>query len=550
MIQKQKTVENGTAEKMTAEIIAGTLAKSAMISRKSLVADKKMSDEERAERAYRWLEASFKRHITNFAIEAGRYIIDTFYRGDPCLAFKKNKTKYQPPSLKMLIKKIQETSKSPSKNVPSVSWFYRAVGLASQEMIGEQMGFSTLRILGHSHKMELLNVPKIKQIPADKFDEAIRSIFEQKEKFAKEAVDKDLSVREFRAYIRSQTNGNGKGDRAILDLANLPPRKALEEQDPKKIRALYNDAKQKIEESQKAVRIYGKALNKLGAVWEIVSGSNGNGKGRFQDLTKPGNNVNICSGCKNDCLYCYMKPIFAKFGGKKGKKLPEDWHKWELRPDNVKKKQNLKDGLVCFPSSHDIFPEILDEYLEVLGKLLRAGNEVLIFSKPHVRCIQAILNASTFFKDKILFRFTIGAKDDEILSFWEPNAPNYLERKECLFQVHDRGFRTSVSIEPMLDTSGIKELVSDLEPCVTEDIWLGQMTHLNGIKNWSEKEGFEEQKERIAQGQTPERLAEIYDIFKDNQKIKWNKDTLKVIHKWNEDLHKGKAKKKIKIQAE
>ena len=29
-------------------------------------------------------------------------------------------------------------------------------------------------------------------------------------------------------------------------------------------------------------------------------------------------------------------------------------------------------------------------------------------------------------------RFSIGACDDQILSFWEPNAPNFEERKQCL----------------------------------------------------------------------------------------------------------------------
>jgi hypothetical protein len=63
--------------------------------------------------------------------------------------------------------------------------------------------------------------------------------------------------------------------------------------------------------------------------------------------------------------------------------------------------QQLRDGLVGFPSSHDIFPEILDPYLFVLGKLLRAGNEVLIVTKPNIECISAICAVSQFFKDKL-----------------------------------------------------------------------------------------------------------------------------------------------------
>jgi hypothetical protein len=51
---------------------------------------------------------------------------------------------------------------------------------------------------------------------------------------------------------------------------------------------------------------------------------------------------------------------------------------------------NLYDYM--FPSSHDILPEILDNYLIVLKKLLKAGNSVLIVSKPWPFCIEKITN--------------------------------------------------------------------------------------------------------------------------------------------------------------
>lgn len=93
---------------------------------------------------------------------------------------------------------------------------------------------------------------------------------------------------------------------------------------------------------------------------------------------------------------------------------------------------------------------------------LHAGNKVLVVSKPHLECIRAICERFDLVKDQILFRFTIGACDDQILSYWEPNAPRYDERKQCLFYAYQAGLRTSVSVEPMLDSANIDALISDL----------------------------------------------------------------------------------------
>ena len=294
---------------------------------------------------------------------------------------------------------------------------------------------------------------------------------------------------------------------------------------PDELRRLFNLAMNKVDESQKAVLTYGNALHEFGIVLAEKNGNVVPGKGRFQDWTK--NNVNICTGCKNDCLYCYMKSINAR---NPKMKQPADWHIWEIRTKDVEKAYGLKDGLVGFPSSHDIFPEILDAYLTVLGKLLRAGNQVLIVSKPRIDCIKPICEACHFFKDKIIFRFTIGAMDDEILKLWEPNAPGYEERRACLEFAYDQGFRTSVSMEPMLDTPRIDEQIADLRQFVRKDenIWLGTMNYLKQIKEGA-GDDLTAAIEKVEAGQTVEMLTPIYQKYKDDQLIEWKTDALEKI---------------------
>ncbi len=180
-----------------------------------------------------------------------------------------------------------------------------------------------------------------------------------------------------------------------------------------------------------------------------------------------------------------------------------------------------------FPSSHDITPDNLDAALVVLGKLLRAGNRVLVVSKPHLEVIRAICDQFGDYRKSILFRFTITATSNEILAFWEPGAPTYEERREALAYAFDAGFDTSVSVEPMLDTSNIDQLVADLTPRVSHSIWIGKMNYLGRIK--VDGPEVEAELERIRAGQTDEHICTIYNRYCYNRAIDWKNSIKDVV---------------------
>jgi hypothetical protein len=224
------------------------------------------------------------------------------------------------------------------------------------------------------------------------------------------------------------------------------------------------------------------------------------------------------------------------------------WPLERIRMHDVNRKHKRYKGRVMFPSSHDITPTNLDACMTVLKKLLAAGNDVLIVSKPHLDCIRTICNAFELYRDEfrvvrcddqpdlfdeyrlfqIVFRFTIGAVDDRILKFWEPNAPAYEERKAALKYAFDAGFQTSVSAEPMLDAKNIDSLVSDLMPHITDSLWIGEMNHIGRFSKYA---GTRIQKElnRIRAGQTPRAIQKIYDRYKDNPMIKWKNGIKKIV---------------------
>ena len=166
--------------------------------------------------------------------------------------------------------------------------------------------------------------------------------------------------------------------------------------------------------------------------------------------------------------------------------------------------------------------------MAALGKLLAAGNQVLIVSKPHVECIKRMCVDFTQYRQSILFRFTIGALDSAILKFWEPGAPPFEERLASLQHAFDAGYRTSVSAEPMLDMPHAVELFHRLSPFVTDRVWIGKMNRpRNCIADWQR---IDTEIRQIEANQTVERLLAIYKALKDEPKVAW-KDTFSAVIK-------------------
>lgn len=187
-------------------------------------------------------------------------------------------------------------------------------------------------------------------------------------------------------------------------------------------------------------------------------------------------------------------------------------------------------GTIMFPSSHDITPVNLDSSIIFLEKLLFVGNNVLIVTKPHFEVITVICERFSEFKENILFRFTIGSTNSDILKYWEPNAPDYRERKSCLIYAFNNGFKTSVSCEPMLDSNTI-ELVKELEPYITDAIWIGKVNNLNLILSMN---GFNDnatlyKAKELLSFQTDDNIKRLYSQLANNPKVKWKESIKKVV---------------------
>lgn len=239
-------------------------------------------------------------------------------------------------------------------------------------------------------------------------------------------------------------------------------------------------------------------------------------------------NINFVEGCLHNCLYCYSKEMAIRFH----RKTSHTWKNESINKIRVNKEYSKYKGVIMFPSSHDITPKNVDDAISILKKLLRAENQVLVVSKPHLECIKKICDECKKYKNQILFRFTISSTNDEVLKFWEPGAPDFNERISCLQFAFKRGFNTSVSCEPMLDDN-IEAVIEKTQPFVTETIWIGKINFLlrrlkmNGVTGGI----YLTAANNLIASQNDQRIIMLHNKYKDNPKIKWKESIIKVISK-------------------
>ena len=239
-------------------------------------------------------------------------------------------------------------------------------------------------------------------------------------------------------------------------------------------------------------------------------------------------NENYISGCAHDCRYCYSKEMAIRFKRKKA----STWQDEKINKNKLSGNAKKYDGKVMFPSSHDITPTNLDSSIFYLEKLLSVDNDILLVTKPHLKVIERICEDLEIYRNKILFRFTIGALDSKILKFWEPHAPAFDERFRSVVFAAESGFKTSISVEPMLDdVDNTIKLVERLLPYVADSIWLGKPNFL--LRRL--KINSEDNPKVIAKAKQLENwfadseINRLYQRFKTNKKVKWKESIKKVI---------------------
>jgi DNA repair photolyase len=236
-------------------------------------------------------------------------------------------------------------------------------------------------------------------------------------------------------------------------------------------------------------------------------------------------NVNIQDGCEHDCRYCYAKTMAIRFK----RMTATSWAEPRLREHDMNRGFTKRSGRIMFPTAHDITERNIDACLIVLKRMLTAGNELLIVSKPCMPCVTRLCDELAPFRSQILFRFSIGSASDAVLKFWEPGAPTFKKRLACLKAAFLNDFQTSVSCEPMLDDN-INRVIEAVHPYVTDAIWLGKINRLRSIlpQNCPGDEIARQKGETLMASQNDAAVSTLYNTYKHDPKIKW-KDSIKSV---------------------
>ena len=202
-----------------------------------------------------------------------------------------------------------------------------------------------------------------------------------------------------------------------------------------------------------------------------------------------------------------------------------------VRQHDVNCKVKKHDGVIMIPASHDISVENLDVCIDVLRRVLEAGNDVFFITKAHIEVIDRICKEFVEYKNQLLICITIGSTNSETLKFWEIGASTFFERYASLMMAFQAGFKTSVSAEPMLDKN-IDELIETLSPYVTNEIWIGKF---NNMKQTLTRNGYTDletlqRAEELREWQNDSNfILPLYEKYKNSPKIQWKETYRKEI---------------------
>jgi len=218
-------------------------------------------------------------------------------------------------------------------------------------------------------------------------------------------------------------------------------------------------------------------------------------------------------GCSHGCLYCYARANALRF-----KRLGDPAAWIAEMPNNRLMDQAYRmkrKGVIMCPTTHDITPHNLELSVDILHTMAQNGNHLLIVSKPHSECIEALTNDLAPFRDRVEFRFSIGCKTDGIAEFWEPCAPSIQERLDCIPIAISRGFRVSISCEPLLEPWHVQAIVNLVRFMTLGNVWIGCLKHLRERTAWALNGRFgEEPVMALERWQKPEMMQKVCDALK------------------------------------
>lgn len=174
---------------------------------------------------------------------------------------------------------------------------------------------------------------------------------------------------------------------------------------------------------------------------------------------------NFYKGCSNGCTYCYLKKgvLAHVMGGDKPELkscFKDERNAIEVFENEIR--QNIdslqKNGLFFTFTSDPCLKETIDLTFKAIKRCHRHNIPVKILTKNSWFIDELIYWDQIFLdfkKELISFGFTLTGHD-----ILEPGASTNAERIVAMQKLHEAGFKTFASIEPVIDFTSAKNMIS------------------------------------------------------------------------------------------
>lgn len=190
--------------------------------------------------------------------------------------------------------------------------------------------------------------------------------------------------------------------------------------------------------------------------------------------------INIYTGCNHGCTYCYARQMFNRYHP------AENFADVKPREGIVEAVGNQLSGgkykgkkiMLCFMC--DPYPAEIDTTptREIIKAIKDAGANVSVLTKGGMRAIRDF----DLYGEGDSFGATITGE------FWnersEPKASSWMERLKTIEFAKERGIKTWVSCEPVLDADNIYSLLSGDWPI--DFFKIGKLNYYPSDINWGE----------------------------------------------------------------
>lgn len=172
--------------------------------------------------------------------------------------------------------------------------------------------------------------------------------------------------------------------------------------------------------------------------------------------------MNLFAGCGHGCLYCYA-PAVTHVAPDKFREEPTA----RLTPEEISAaaRQWIHDHpdekrrvLLCFTSDPYQPAETPTQLTgAAIAALHHVGLRVTILTKGGRRSMRDLDLLGPL--DAYATTLTCAPGDERLRRYWEPGAAPTLERMAALWEAHAAGIETWVSLEPVVDSAAVPELI-------------------------------------------------------------------------------------------